>query len=298
MRISHHTVLSTSLSLLLFEGGCGPRATPLLAESLRASLGEVVVVSAEAAPDWHFSRPVPGGVGASAVGVGVGLGAGVLGGAACFATYGILWTACAAALWTPVMMVTGAVEGAVKGVSIADLREASEALELTAGESIVQDELRDELVRIIIQQGGDRVVTARLDRGPATLTARADYRALADEGVNSVIEVAVLSLDLERERASLSGKVPSYGPSFSIQRLIDPPLILRVHARARLVRVGDGTELYAHTFVRESATRSYLEWGRDNARALREARHDTVEAIAREMVTALIGWKVKESAGD
>ena len=296
MRIPHHTVLSACLSLLLFEGGCAPRATPLLAESLRASLGEVAVVSAEAPPDWHFSRPVPGGVGASAVGVGVGLGAGVLGGAACFATYGVLWTACAAALWTPVMMVTGAVEGAVKGVSIADLREASEALELTAGESIVQEELRDELVRIISQQGGERVVTARLDRGPATLTAGADYRALVDEGVNSVIEVTVLSLDLDR--ASLQGKVPSYGPSFSIQRLIDPPLILRVHARLRLVRAGDGTELYAHTFVRESATRTYLEWGRDNASAFREARRNALEGIAREMVTAVIGWKFGASAVD
>lgn len=289
MRIPRHTMLSASLSFLFLDGGCAPRTTPLLAESLRASLGEVAVVSAEAPPDRHFSRPVPGGVGAGAVGVGVGLGAGVLGGAACFASFGYFWPACAAALWTPVMMVTGGVEGAVKGVSLADLHEASEALELTASEAFVQDELRDELVRLISRQSGERVVTARLGRGPATLTAGADYRSLADEGANSVIEVTVLSLDLER--ISIPGKVPTYGPSFSIQRLIDPPLILRVRARARLVRAVDGTELYAHAFVHDSPIRSYLEWGRDNARAFREARQYAVEVIAREIVAAVIGWR-------
>ena len=289
MRTPGHVVLVMFLSLLVLEEGCTPRSTPLLKESMRASLGEVAVVSAEAPPDRQFTRPVPSAAGASAVGVGAGLGAGVLGGAACFATFGYFVPACALALWTPVMMVTGGVEGAKKGVPLAELREASEALEQTSSEPYVQEALRDQLVRAISTYDAERVVTARIGRGPSTLTDGADYRDLAEEGVTSVIEVAVLSLDLQR--ASIPGKQPGYGPSFSVQRLIDPPLRLQVRARARLLRTADGTELYAHTFVYDSWIDSFLGWGRDNARAFRDARQLAVEVLARDIAGALIGWK-------
>ena len=289
MRTPGHVALTMSLSLLLLEEGCAPRSTPLLTGSARASLGEVAVVSTEAPPDRQFTRPVPSAAGASAVGVGAGLGVGVLGGAACFATLGYFVPACAVALWTPVMMVTGGVEGAKKGVSLTQLHEASEALEQTASEPYVQEVLRDQLVRVISEYDVERAVTARIGRGPSTLTDGADYRALAEEGVTSVIEVAVLSLDLER--ASIPGKQPGYGPSFSVQRLIDPPLRLHVRARARLVRVADGAELYAHTFVYDSQIDSFLSWGRDNARAFRDARQSAVEVLARQIAEALIGWR-------
>src|SRR5262245_32368045 len=241
MRRPVQVASAMSLSLLVLEGGCAPRSTPSLAEATRASLGEVAVVAAEAPPGRQFARPVPSAAGASAVGVGAGLGVGVLGGAACFATFGYFIPACAVALWTPVMMVTGGVEGAKKGVSLAELHEASEALEQTASEPYVQEALRDQLVRVISEYDAERAVTARIGRGPSTLTEGVDYRALAEDGVASVIEVAVLSLDLVR--ASAPGKNPGYGPSFSVQRLIDPPLRLRVHARARVLRAADGTEV-------------------------------------------------------
>jgi hypothetical protein len=35
---------------------------------------------------------------------------------------------------------------------------------------------------------------------------------------------------------------------------------------------------------------SFLSWGRDNARAFREARQSAVEAFARQIADALIGW--------
>lgn len=289
MRTPGHVVLAMSLSLLVLEEGCAPRSTPLLKESMRASLGEVAVVSAEAPPDRQFTRPVPSAAGASAVGVGAGLGVGVLGGAACFVTYGLFYPGCAVALWTPVMMVTGGVEGAKKGVPLAELHEASEALEQTASEPYVQEALRDELVRTISAYDVERVVTARIGRGPLTLADGADYRALAEEGVTSVIEVAVLSLDLVR--TSIPGKQPSYGPSFSVQRLIDPPLRLRVHARVRVLHAADGAELYAHTFVYDSPINIFVGWGRDNARAFRDARQSAVEALARQIADALIGWR-------
>jgi hypothetical protein len=289
MRPPRRAVFAVSLSVLALEEGCAARVAPLLSESTRASLGEVAVVSVEAPPDREFARPVPSAAGASAVGVGAGLGVGVLGGAACFATFGYFVPACAVALWTPVMMVTGGVEGAKKGVSLAELREASEALEQTASEAYVQEALRDELVRTISKYDVERVVTARIGSGPPTLTGGADYRALTEEGVTSVIEVAVLSLDLVR--ASIPGKQPGYGPSFSVQRLIDPPLRVRVHARVRLMHAADGTALYAHTFVHESQIDTFLGWGRDNARAFRDARQSAVEALAREIADALIGWR-------
>jgi hypothetical protein len=43
--------------------------------------------------------------------------------------------------------------------------------------------------------------------------------------------------------------------------------------------------------VHESQIDTFLGWGRDNARAFRDARQSAVEALAREIADALIGWR-------
>src|SRR4029453_16024165 len=156
--------------------------------------------------------PVPTGPGAAAAGVGAGLGTGVVGGALCFVSFGRLLEPCALAIWTPVMMVSGGIEGGRKGVALAEFLDAANAIALVAGESHVQEALRDEIVRLLLAGEDERSVAAWIGRGPTAPGERRDYRPLAAEGVDTVVEVYVLDVRLARS-AGPGPDAPSGGRS-------------------------------------------------------------------------------------
>jgi hypothetical protein len=87
------------------------------------------------------------------------------------------------------MMVSGGIEGGRKGVALTEFLEAANALALVAGESHVQEALRDEIVRLLLAGEDERSVAAWIGRGPTAPGERGDYRPLAAEGVDTVVEV-------------------------------------------------------------------------------------------------------------
>jgi hypothetical protein len=156
-------LVSALLGILL--AGCAGHGPPRLAERDRARLGTIAVIAAEVPPEWSFTYPVPSGSGAAFAGIGAGLGTGVLSGALCMVSFGRVVEACGLAIWTPVMMVSGGIEGGRKGVPLAEFAAAAGALALVAGESQVQEALRDQIVRCCLR-GRSR---ARSRRGPAAV---------------------------------------------------------------------------------------------------------------------------------
>ena len=280
--------LSVLLAVLSVLNGCAGHQPPRLAEPDRARLGTIAVIAAEAPPEWSLAYPVPSGSGAAAVGIGAGLGIGALSGAVCFVTVGLAWQACGLAIWTPVMMVSGGIEGGRKGVALAEFVDAAASLELVAGESHVQEALRDEIVRLLRAGEEERAAAAWIGRGPATPDERRDYRVLAAEGVDTVVEVYVL--DVRLERAPRPGVLQSwYGVSPSFEGIINPMLDLRMNARLRVIRASDGVELLTHTFERSEPGHDFAGWGRAGAQQLRLARSAAAHSLAREVIEALLG---------
>src|SRR5262245_62791587 len=215
--------------VLLASTGCAAKTRPWLPEQVRSELGTMAVVTSAEPPDSSFAYPVPSRAGAAATGAGAALGVGVLAGAACFL---YVWPACLLALWTPVMMVTNGVEGAVKGVPIADMRASVVSLKNAAGEPDLSSRFAERVVFEAHRRVGEDRARLAMNGLPDSGSAR--YAALAAEGVDTVIEVKIDRLRLERAQSpsALSG----YGPSLiTVEKLIDSPLeIGRASCRERV----------------------------------------------------------------
>jgi len=268
--------------LLIVTSGCAAKTRPSLSEEVRSELGTVVVVSLPEPPESSFAYPIPSRAGAAATGAGAALGVGAVAGAACLV---YVLPACLVALWTPVMMVTNGVEGAIKGVPIADMRASTVSLKTAAGEPDLSTRFAERVASEAQRRvGEDRARLAA--SGPDSGKLR--YAALAAEGVRTVIEVQIDRLRLERAQSpsALSG----YGPSLiTVEKLIDAPLEFTVEARVHVLRATDGTVLYKASFNRRTGYQKFTEWGREDAALFRGERDRALEAIAQEIAGEIFG---------
>ena len=255
-----------TLALLVVQGGCATISRPLphalpypLAPETRAQLGRVGVVSGRFVPAMDVQRPTAGKGSAAARGALRGAGAAlypfsVLGGTCSgrdcgFVVVVILGVLLGAAT---VGAVTGAVVGAVTAESAAKVHDAEAALTHALAELKIQETLRDRLVtlarddtRLALVPGGDV--------GPTDSDLAVDYRPLAAQGMDTLLEVSVIRLGLTGDRRD------------------NPLLALSMTTRIRLIRSGDGAELYREELDHRSGSRKFVEWAANDAKAFREA---------------------------
>jgi hypothetical protein len=230
-------LIGLTLTLLLVQGGCAtarPEPAPLPPE-LRAQLGRVGVVAARFAPALEATRPRTGK---------------------------LRWAALGFLLGGPLYALIGA--GSAEWADRAQKAEA--ALQHAFAELKIQQALRDRLValardeaRLDVGPGGDV--------GPARPEEATDYRRLAAEGVDTVLEVSVTRLGLvTREEAP------------------NPRLALTMTTRVRLVRSGDGVELYREELSHRSGSRKFVEWATHDAQAFRGNLDAAYTNVAREII--------------
>jgi len=269
--------------VLLASTGCAAKTLPWLPEQVRFELGTVAVVTSAEPPESSFAYPVPSRAGAAATGAGAALGVGVLAGAACFL---YVWPACLLALWTPVMMVTNGVEGAVKGVPIADMRASVVSLKNAAGEPDLSSRFAERVVSEAHRRVGEG--RARFAANGLPNSGNLRYAALAAEGVDTILEVQIDRLRLERTVSH--NESSGYGPSIiSIEKLIDSPLAFRVEVRVRVLRAADGKVLYEAVYDRRAGYQKFTEWGREDAAEFRGERDRALESIAKEIAGEIFG---------
>ena len=287
MRLIRQTgVILLTLTLLLVQGGCGlpsrlirpiqpPLPRPLLPE-MRAQLGRVGVVSGRFVPTTVVERPAAGKVRGAAKGAAVG----ALGGAAAvaeglrFTSGGCSGDACGFVVVVmlgvligaaTVGAVTGAVIGAVTTESAAKAREATAALQHAFAELRIQQTLRDRLVTVARDEAQLDLMPVA-DPGPADPDVDVDYRPLAAQGADTILEVSMTQLGLTGDRS------------------VNPLLVLSMTTRIRLIRSRDGAELYRQELDNRSESRKFVEWAADDAEAFREAMDAAYTDVSREIV--------------
>ena len=287
MRTPRPLALAHVALVLIASSGCAAKTRQWLPEQVRSELGTVAVVASPEPPAWSLAYPVPSRAGAAATGVGAALGVGALAGAGCFVTLGYLVPACLIAVWTPVMMVTNGVEGVIKGVPIADMRTSAASLKSAAGEPDLSSRFAERVASEAHRRVGEERVRVASSGVPAD-SKPGHYAALAAEGVDTVLEVQLDRLRLER--APSPGAHTGYGPSIiSIEKLIDSPLALTVAARIRVLRAADGRVLYEAAFDRREGFQKFTEWGREDAAQFRSERDRALESIAQEIAGQIFG---------
>jgi hypothetical protein len=230
-----------TLLLVLVQGGCAtisrPLPTPLPSE-LREQLGRVGVVAARFAPATDVARPMTGKLRGAALG----------------------------------FLVGGPLEAMVGAATFewADrARKAEAALQHAFAELKIQQPLRDRLVALARDEGRFDLGPGG-DIGPTGPEEDVDYRPLAAEGIDTILEVSVTRLGLERRHPNEGGP--------------NPPLALTMSTRIRLIRSGDGAQLYREELSRRSGALKFVEWAAHDAQAFRGGLDAAYTNVAREII--------------
>lgn len=272
--VHRDAVVGLVLAALVGQLGCAARPVPVTPDPPRPAVGSLGIASGRFAPAAGYASPARGG------GEGAGRGArevlGVVGegwarGAQLGGPYGFALFLLAAPAVFGGAALAGAIKGAVEAPPAKEVEDAEAALKTALAEVRVQEPMRDHVAALAREWTRHRLVVLA-EHGPASPGARADYGALAADGIDTVLEITVTRVDLERigrEQAN-------------------PPLQLRVTVLARLVRAAEGAELYGRAFEYQGEPRKFTEWADDRARPLREELARVPEALGGRIVYELL----------
>lgn len=267
--------------LLLAPVGCASAPymlPPPPSEQVRAQLGTIGVVSAPFVPEAEFQTPARGAASGAGRGVatgaakgfefGAGLGcAGGGGGGIGAAGAGIIclgsWLAGGI-----IGTVVGGLGGAATAEPAATVEEAETALKKALADLNIQEAMQDRVLQVARQQTRHPLVLLT-DPSPTTRDEEISYSSLTREGIDTVLEVSVPTL-------GLAGK---WG--------VNPPLVLVMAVRTRLISVVDDAVLYDSTLEYGGRKLTFTEWAVDEARPFREELGHAYQSLAEKIVEEL-----------
>lgn len=257
--------IGLALAVLMGQTGCAPPAVralppPSLSEPERATLGTIGVRSGEPSP-WVGVKSPTSGRGSAAWQVGSAGALGSIEGG--FLSGHLLGIALGVGL-APVIGLGGAVYGVMAAESATTVAEAEAALQRVLTEGQFQEVFRDRV--FLVAQEGTRRPLVRLEQsGPTAREEAASASSRAAGHVDTVLEVTL-------EGVGFAG------------RGINPPLALIVQVGTRLLRVEDGTTLYASTLEYRSRTRKFVPWAANDAQLFRDELNRAAQSLAEKIV--------------
>ena len=158
-------------------------------------------------------------------------------------------------LLSPPAALIGAVVGAARAESAAEVEAKGKALKAAMEELKVPETLR--------RCAGDRLREQMATPGS---------RVLLGEPASTILDVVV-------EQFGLTAAQPP-----GERMLINPPLRLVLTERTRLIRAADGTELYGHWLTYRGRPRPLEDWVAQNPMLLREEAERACRELAERLV--------------
>ena len=272
---------------LLGQWGCATQP-PALPEELRAQLGTIGIVSAQYTPEPDFEGYGTGfsdhtsgaweGLKSGAT-EGAKAGPGV-GGSMVESLPADLPFMLLTVLVTTVVATVGAITGGLGGMTMGminpqdsnprdDQEVVKQALDTYLQKLGMQERIRKEVVAVARMNPSHQV--RELDKeGPTEWGQLVSYHQLTEQGLDSIVEVSVLSLGLE----GTSG----FNPEFSIFMVV----------RADLRRVADDALLYRARFNYTSPSQPFDEWMATHALAFRMTLDKGYRSLAEQIVAKLL----------
>jgi len=165
----------------------------------------------------------------------------------------------------PVGAVIGGVAGGVHGTSAENIKELESAVDAAVAELGVQAALAARLTTLLQQEKGVQLRTVEAT-GPTVSTESLTYAAIRPLGIDTVLEVAVQRFGLMDARDGTATHPRDEGRESKTKVTARFYMV----ARARLVRVADGVELFTQQYRYESAWYEGVEWQADGGRLLAE----------------------------
>ena len=255
--------------LAALQCACAPLQPRIVAERDRENLGTIGVTVARYGPDVRIRGPGQRGGKAGILIGGLGAAAATIG--ACLNPLAIL--TCPSMLATAAAL--GATAGGVLGHQI-DSRITGSDIAAAAPDDLdgpqMQTALRDWTLRHV-RTVSSREYVAVDDHAPRNRSERPDYRALAQRGIDTALELSLLELTMEGR--------PKQG------------LLLAMASRVRIVSTENGAIMGEGVVRYRSEAQPYERWTDREAqlfrRALESGFQHVAEIIARETATAPAG---------
>ena len=248
------------LSSLL--AGCAELPAPP-SDTTRAEWGNLVVVPARFTPQSNIRSFAVGKGEGAAKGAATGSAAGAIG-TMIFATGGAAEMFIAPYL-AVVMIPVGAAVGAISGSQAAITEEQAAKLETYVEQNLAALRVPDTLVRAIIDTtrlDTDQQLTLLTTIGPTAVDTETDYTTLAQQGVDTVLEV------IPTEVGFIGGK----------------QLRFYLVADVRLVHVKNGEHIYEREFVYQSDYYDAALWAENQAALLGAELQRSYTSLAQSVV--------------
>jgi hypothetical protein len=221
---------------------------PPPSEKIRTQLGTIGVVSADFIPTPVRGVPTKGWARGAARGAWEAedavlrattqSGSGELGALCCLVA-------------TPFALCIGGLKGAIEAPSVEEVEESEAVLGNVLKEIPVQEKMRDHILQVAQKQTRHSFVVLE-GQGPNTRAYVLSYGFLSDRGIDTVLEVSVMNVDLR-------GKWKS-----------DSPVTFFITIRTRLIRVVDGEVLYVATLIYQSTEHKSFDWEANDFKLFRE----------------------------
>jgi len=258
-----HALLCWLMCTLLT--GCAVLPDPP-AGSVREDWGTLVVAPARYPPRSNIRSFAVGKGAGAAKGAAAGSAAGLAGSGA-FAASGALQAVLAPYLAVIMVPVMGTV-GAYRGSQVALTEQDAAALDAQIQHNLDALQVPAVLARSIVDTAEldtGRRLPLLAEAGPATPEQAPDYRALAQQGADSVLEV------IATETGFTGGKQLSF----------------YLIATIRVVRVTDGSQLYEREFVYQSEDYAGVLWGKNQATLFQSELQRAYASLADSVVEQL-----------
>lgn len=258
-RGSVRKLILLALIPLAMQASCKSPAPPVPREA-RQGLGVLAIVPAQYEPRTNFaafakSKPAGTAKGAAVGWVGLALVAGM------FATpYTMILIPYVAAVGA----VTGTVEGALGTPSAAKVQQVEASLNSAVAKLDTQHALAAHVTTLAQRESWIRLRSAN-GAGPASAAASPAYADLRTDGIDTVLEIAVSEIGFE---PAPCGRIPSPMLHNFCQGKTQSTMFFYMEARARLVRVADGAELFVRQFRYWSPWREAARWEDNNGQLL------------------------------
>jgi hypothetical protein len=257
-------ILLVTLHLLLGSilAGCADMPAPP-AEQMREEWGNLVVAPARFAPQSNIRSFAVGKGEGAAKGAAVGSAAGAV------STLALATTGAMEAIVAPylavIMVPTMAASGAIAGSQAAITEQDAAAMETHIQQNLANLEVPGTLAQAIIttaKQDTGQQLPILPEVGPNTPEAKSDYRALAQQGADTVLEVITTEVGFH------GGKQLRFY------------LVATIH----VVRVKDGKHLYQREFVYQSDDYEAPRWAENQAALLQAELQRSYANLAESVV--------------
>jgi hypothetical protein len=257
------------LAGLIGAPGCASKR-PTIPVALLAETSTIGVVVRPTDPDVELQIPRKGWL--SNTGRGAMSGS-VIGGFGIYCGYGLFL--CVPAFAT-VGVIGGAIYGAVAAEPASKWEQAESAFKEILPDLKLQQRVSEHVVDFARSQTPYRVIRVE-NEYPSFKDEKTEYRALASRGIAAVLELTELAVHLR--------------PSGIV---VNPPRILMMDARARLIRTSDGALLDELVITDgtligtdSNVARSLATWANLNNQAFREEVAQAAQRLAQQVVKEL-----------